>query len=185
MKRIAALFLGIIFILVLISGCSGKSGDAPKADTPAVQEVQEEPSGAEVKEEPAGASLEGELCETERFSIIAPKEWKVLELPPSAGFQLYKSSGEAIQVQYTGSNQNDEAAKREAERFAKDKSGTEPVEVEILGKKFWATTFEYDGAEQAFYGRMEDGVMLSIQTSKGNYENTKEYADIINSIVFK
>ena len=86
---------------------------------------------------------------------------------------------------FAGYNQNEAAAKNEAEGFARDKSGTEPVEVEMLGKKLWVTTFEFGGAEQTYYGCIEDGVKLTIQTTKGNYENNEEYASILDTIVFK
>lgn len=184
MKRALILFLGVLLIVALVLGCSNKSGDVPKADTPTKSEEPKEAPAAS-PEAPAASTLAGELCEAEKFTIIAPDGWKILEFPNAEGYQLYKSSGEAIQVLFAGSNQNEAAAKNEAERFAETESGTEPVEIEMLGKKFWVTTFEFGGAEQTYYGCIEDGVKLTIQTTKGNYENNAEYASILDTIVFK
>lgn len=177
MKKYLVLFLSALIVLVLVAGCSDKPGDAPQTDTPTVSE--------DLNEGSVKTDLKGKLYEAEKFTIIAPKGWEVLEFTDADGFQLYKSSGEAIQVQYAGYNQGDGAAKQDVEQFAKNYDGTEAIEIEMLGKNFWVTYYEFSGDEQALYARIEDGVKLSIQTVKGNYENNEEYRAILDSIVFK
>ena len=186
MKKNLILFMIMLLILALVTGCLGKFDDTPKTDVPGAAQQSGEKPGEETGEDSSSAgNLEGELCEAEGFTIIAPKGWDILKLSASDGYQLYRSGGEAIQVQFAGSNQKDDKAQRDAERFAENYEGTEPVEIEMLGKKFWTTEYEYGGQTQTFYARMEDGVQLSIQTIEGNYENNEEFKAILDSIVFK
>lgn len=182
MKKNLILFMIILLILASVTGCLGKSKDTSKTDVPgATQQPGEKPG----EDSPSAGNLEGELCEAEKFTIIAPKGWNILDLSVLGGYQLYRSGGEVIQVEFGGSNQRDAKAQNDVERFAEDYKGTEPVEIEMLGKKFWTTNYEYDGQNQTFYSRMEDGAQLSIQTIKGNYENNEEFKAILDSIVFK
>ncbi|HZK29535.1 MAG TPA: hypothetical protein VFD19_04890, partial [Clostridia bacterium] len=97
------------------------------------------------------------IHDAERFTIVVPKDWEVMDV--EGGVQLYKMSGEVIEVHYRGSNQIAEAAKQQAEFLANMYKGTEPKEVELLGKKFWMTSFTAGGQDQTSYLRMEDGVL--------------------------
>ena len=101
------------------------------------------------------------------------------------GVQLYKMSGEIIEVHFRGENQNEDHAKQQVEVSANQYSGTTPAEVTLLGKTFWTSTFTVSNVEQTSYLRIENGKLLSIKCAKGNYESTPEYAAIIDSIVFK
>ncbi|MFH1513066.1 MAG: hypothetical protein ABIG45_06900 [Bacillota bacterium] len=167
MKKIS-LMLFALTLLVLLSGCSG--GTAPAATTAPAAEA-------------APQALAGVTFEAEKFSVTVPEGWESMAV--DGGVQLYKMSGEIIEVHFRGENQTDDSAKQQAESNASAYSGTTPAEVTLLGKTFWATTFTAAGVEQTSYLRIENGVLLSIKCAKGNYETTPEYAAIIDSIVFK
>ncbi|NLC96631.1 MAG: hypothetical protein GX675_03570 [Erysipelotrichaceae bacterium] len=185
MKKILILILSTLFILSITTGCSNKSDNQAYTDS-SFETIDEEAIEESTSSEDSSAeTIQGVLCEAERFTIIAPEGWKILELTAAGGFQLYKSSGEVIQIQYTGINQHDEAAKNEIIYFAESKDGTDPVEIQMLGKDFWTTDYLYNGENQTMYARMEDGVKLTIQTAKGNYDNNEEFKAILDTIVFK
>lgn len=179
MKKTGILLLTLSLFL-FISGCSGNSdGQQSAAPTPSGS-PEASPQVSETTA-PENGSLEGETYSAEKFSITVPEGWEAMDV--DGGVQLYKMSGEIIEVHFRGKNQGEDHAKQQAESNASMYSGTTPKEVELLGKTFWATTFTASGVEQTSYLRIEDGVMLSIKCAKGNYE-TPEYAAIIDSIVF-
>ena len=167
MKKMATVTLSLL-LLLLLAGCSG--GTAPAATAPPAAEATPQ-------------ALEGETFTAEKFTVTVPKGWEAMAV--DGGVQLYKMSGEIIEVHFRGSGQSEDHAKQQAESNASTYAGTAPAEVTLLGKTFWATTFTASGVEQTSYLRMEDGVLLSIKCAKGNYETTPEYAAIIDSIVFK
>lgn len=173
MKKIGVLILTLSLFL-FVSACSGNSGKNTSTASEASTQVSEAAA-------PKTDLLEGEAYSAERFIIIVPKGWEAMDV--DGGVQLYKMSGEMIEVHFRGENQGDDHAKQQAESNAGMYSGTTPTEVELLDKTFWATTFTVSGVEQTSYLRIEGGVMLSIKCAKGNYE-TPDYAAIIDSIVF-
>ncbi len=183
MKKSLILIFCLMIILGAVSGCSAPLFGLFDIDINAKtgRETTTNGLGDVSKTE----KIEGILCEGERFSVLAPKDWEIMEMTYSDGFQLYKLSGEVIQIQYAGYNQRDDAAQKDVESFASRYSGTEPKEVEMLGKTFWMTIYEFNGAEQTLYARMEDGVKLTIQTAKGNYENNAAFRAIIDTVEFK
>lgn len=179
MKKIG-IYLFTLSLFLLISGCSDNSGGEPSAAGTPTGSPEASPQVSEAAAPEAG-SLEGDPYSAEKFTITVPDGWEVMDV--DGGVQLYKMSGEIIEVHFRGENQGEDHAKQQAESNASMYSGTTPEEVELLGKMFWATTFTASGVEQTSYLRMEDGVLLSIKCAKGNYE-TPDYAAIIDSIVF-
>lgn len=174
MKKISALLFALALFL-LVSGCSGNTNTSKPDSTPDTAADSNETTSSEI------TLLEGDSHKYDKFSITAPEGWETMDV--QGGIQLYKMSGEIIEVHFRGENQTEDHAKQQAESLASQYSGTTPTETELLGKTFWTTTFTASGVEQTSYLRMEDGVLLSIKCAKGNYE-TPEYAAIIESIVF-
>lgn len=167
MKRLATVFLSLLLML-LLAGCSGST--TPAATAPPAAEVTPQ-------------ALAGETFTADKFTITVPEGWESMAV--DGGVQLYKMSGEIIEVHFRGENQSEDSAKQQAQSNASAYSGTEPAEVTLLGKTFWTTTFTASGVEQTSYLRIENGVLLSIKCAKGNYETTPEYAAILDSIVFQ
>jgi hypothetical protein len=175
MKKISNLVI-ILALFLLVSGCSGKTAGNTGAAASGAGTQAAEPVASEAP------ALKGEVHKADKFSITVPKGWEVMDV--EGGVQLYKMSGEIIEVHYRGSNQTEDSAKQQAESNASLYSGTTPQEVELLGKKFWATTFTASGVKQTSYLRIEDGVMLSIKCAGPNFETSSEFKAILDSIVF-
>ncbi len=164
--------ISIVFgILLTLSACMAKSN--PGASSPA---------DAADTQSAGSAAMDGEVHETDKFSITVPTGWEIMDV--EGGLQLYKMSGEVVDVHFRGENQNEDHAKQQVASTAEMYEGTAPAEVELLGKKFWTTIFTASGIEQACYLRMEDGVMLSIKCTGAGYDTDPEIEAIINSIVF-
>jgi hypothetical protein len=170
MKKAIALFCMLVILPVIVAGCSnGKPASSTSATNAPTAVVTQKP-------------LEGTAFKTDKFTITVPSGWESMEV--NGGVQLYKMSGEIIEVHYRGSDQSDDSAKQQVESNATQYSGTTPKEVDLLGKKFWATTFTASGVKQTSYIRMENGVMLSIKCAGSDHETNPVFASILNSIIF-
>ena len=107
MKRLATVFLSLL-LLTLLAGCSG--GTTPAATAPPAAEVTPQ-------------ALEGETFTAEKFTVTVPTGWEAMAV--DGGVQLYKMSGEIIEVHYRGSGQSEDHAKQQAESNASTYSGTD------------------------------------------------------------
>ena len=175
MKKFSIIITIMLSLVFVLSGCGGGS---PATTDP----VKTEP-GTATENPPVGTEANGTVFDAERFTIVVPEGWEFMDV--EGGLQIYKMSGEVIEVHYRGSNQIAEAAKQQAEYLSEMYKGTEPKEVDLLGKKFWMTSFTAAEQDQTSYLRMEDGVMFAIKCAEGNYETAQEFEAILNSIVFK
>ncbi|NLC96632.1 MAG: hypothetical protein GX675_03575 [Erysipelotrichaceae bacterium] len=177
MNRFIILFLILLFVLVNISACSSKSNENLVVDDFTATEILQEELSIEI-------DITEDLYETDKFLIIVPSDWSVMEI--DGGFRIYKSNLELIQIQYVGFNQGETHAMLQAKQLSKNSEGTGPEEIEILNKIFWHTTYLNGDIEAGYYARIEEGgIMLTIQTMKGTYETNKEYTKILDTVVFK
>ncbi len=185
MKKILLIVVAASLLIIAAVGCASQ----PSNETNSVMPEGVDGQTAALTEnevidaEESGAMLEGTSYESDSFSIIVPDGWEVMDV--DGGVQLYKTSGEIIEVHYRGSNQGDDHAKQQVENLYEQYSGTTPVETELLGKTFWKTTFTTSGVYQTSYMRMENGEMLSVKLAGANHENDPEFEAIVNSVVFK
>lgn len=176
-KRICLTLLVLGLSLLLITSCS-KGASTQATATPATTATAAPASaGAD------NAALKGEVYKTDRFSITVPDGWEKMDV--QGGVQLYKMSGEIIEVHYRGENQSEDHAKQQAESVASQYGGTDPKEVELLGKTFWTTTYTASGVKQTSYLRMENGEMLSVKCAGANHETDPVFAAILQSIEFE
>lgn len=170
MKKLV-LYVVLVSLFVVLVGCG--SADAPSAvDTPQKDEDITTP-------EP----VKGEIYETERFSLTVPDNWNVMDV--QGGVQLYRMSGEIFEVHFQGFNQGEGHAREQIEWLAEQYDGTEPKEVELIGKRFWMTSFTASGVPQVAYHLIEEGEMLSIKYGGPGYETDPVFTAILDSIVFK
>jgi len=167
MKKTLALILAAMFILFAFAACGGEKDDkATKAGDTTM-----------------AAAVDGTKIETAKFSIVVPKGWEKMDV--EGGFQLYKASGEMVQVSFAGFNQGETHAKLQVEGQVKAYGGTPAKESDLLGKKFWNTTFTTNGVKQVFNACIEDGVMISVKYGGPNLDTNADYMKIVNSIVWK
>lgn len=168
MKRTLAIILAALIALVAFSAC-GKEDGGDKT-TKAGETTTE-------------AAIQGVKVETDKFSIVVPDGWEKMDV--EGGFQLYKMSGEVVEVHFRGFNQGADHAKLQVENMQKNYNGTAVKEIELLGKKFWNTTYTAADVPQVLNACIEDGVMISIKYAGKDLETNPVFMDIVNSIVWK
>lgn len=173
MKKISVFLLVTMFVFLLV------------ACTNAEQPQKTEPDQV--------ATYSGKTVEVENFSILIPDGWEYMEV--DGGLQLYKSSGEIVEIHYRGFNQGESHARLQVENLAKNNNGTTPEEVRLLGKTLWRTEFTLADKPQVFCaaiedgilknGELKDGVMLSIKYTSNPASDGISPNDILETVVWK
>ena len=175
MKKFIVLLLVLALLTVSFAACTGGKEDKPT-----------KPGETQA---PTTVAVEGELFDDANFTIVVPTGWEYMEV--DGGIQIYKMSGEVIEVHYRGFNQGATHAKLQVESAAK-RDDAEVKEVEFLGKTFWYTAYMLNGKPQVFYALIEDairngeeksGVMLSLKYA--NFEDAAVAETILKTIVWK
>lgn len=185
--------IALFVLLFLFTGCAIMSdGKEQKNDIVAETRKPEETTKPEPTAKPIETKepnvtmdiplIEGAHYAADKFSLTVPKGWEIMDV--EGGYQLYKMSGEIIEVHTRGSNQSEDHAKQQVERTASQYNGTPPAEVDFLGAKFWTTTFTASGVEQVTYLRIEDGVLFSVKFGGPDYATNPEFQAILSNIVF-
>jgi len=170
MKKTLALILAAMFILLAFAACGGEKTDDKDKTTKAGENT-------------TAAAVQGVKIETDKFSMVVPDGWEKMDV--DGGFQLYKMSGEIVEVHFRGFNQGATHAKLQVEGQAKAYSGTEAKEIELLGKTFWNTTITVNNVPQVFNACIEDGVMISVKYGGPNLDTNPDYMKIVNSVEWK
>jgi hypothetical protein len=178
MKKMLVVLTVVALLAVSLAACGGGGDGAP-----------DENGGSA----PVAAAYAGETFETDNFSIVVPDGWEYMEV--DGGLQIYKASGEVLEVHYRGFNQGENHGKLQVESIAGSYGGTEVQEVELLGKTFWYTEYTANNKPQVFYALIEDGamrdgeekngVMLSIKYAGDLTEASPTFDDILGTIVWK
>lgn len=175
MKKMIVWLLVLALLTVSFAACAGGKEDT----TTKPGETQA----------PTAAPVDGETVEAENFSIVVPTGWEYMEV--DGGVQIYKMSGEVLEVHYRGFNQGATHAKLQVENAAKN-DNAEVKEVEFLGKTFWYAAYMLNSKPQVFYALIEDairngeektGVMLSLKYA--NFEDASVAEAILKTIVWK
>jgi hypothetical protein len=149
---------------VRIAGRPSAETDAPEESTPA-------------------PSAEGAVFENDRFSITIAEGWDSMEI--DGGGQIYKMSGEAVQVYFRGSNMSDTEPQVQTQGLAENYGGTEPQEVEKWGKTVWTTTYTANDLQQVTYLRIEEGMLVSVAAAAKDIAANADITAMLDSIVFK
>lgn len=184
MQRKIALLVACILLAAALGACKGTDGTVPStAGTRAAADT--EAAAEEVAEEGEALqpSIEGETFETDRLSVTVPTGWESVAI--DGGVQLYKQSGEIVEVYIRGYNQSGDWARQQAQSMADMYDGTEPRQVDKWGKTFWNTAFTAAGISQASYLCIENGETVAVKVAGPDYENDAETLGILESIRFK
>lgn len=177
MKKSLILTVIFVVLLVMLSGCAGKAaGQTAAANPQTTSPGSAEPSAAT-------SSLAGELYESDKFTITVANGWEAMDI--DGGVQIYKMSGEAVQVYFRGSNMSETEPKTQAESQAKQYNGTDPQEVERWGKSWWTTTYTAMDMEQLKYLRIEAGQLVSVSAAGQDIAGNPDIQGMLESIVFK
>lgn len=168
MKKSIALIVVILICVLTLTSCSDKTDDEKSTKAGDTTTV----------------ALSSNKVEAEKFSLLVPDGWEKMDV--DGGFQLYKQSGEIVEVHFRGFNQGETHAKLQVEQQAKSYDGTPAKEIDLLGEKFWNTRYTLNGVDQVFNARIDNGgVMISIKYGGPNLDSNAEYMTIVNSIEFK
>lgn len=164
MKKSFVTAILFIFIMVLLVSC-GDSAEKPKDNDGTASDVK------------------GETISTEKFTILKIDGWEYMEV--DGGFQIYKASGEILQIQILGNNVSEEEDKALLESFANSYSGTALTQVDLLGMKFYMTSAEVSGVKQAYYSAVKNGEQVKIQATGLSYDENSDIKAMVESIEFK
>lgn len=163
MKKSLVIAIVFIFIMALLVSC-GDSAETPKDNGGAASDVK------------------GETINTEKFSVLKIDGWEYMEV--DGGFQIYKASGEILQIQILGNNVTEEDDKALLEAFANNYSGTALIQVDLLGLKFWMTSADVSGVKQSYYSTVKNGEQVKIQATGLTYDENSDIKAMVDSIVF-
>lgn len=168
MKKSIALIVAILICVLTLTSCSDKTDDEKSTKAGDTTTV----------------ALSGTKVETEKFSLLVPDGWQKMDV--NGGFQLYKDSGEIVEVHFRGFNQAQSRAKDVVEQQATANNGSPAKEIDLLGKKFWSTRYTLNGVDQVLNASMDDeGIMISIKYGGPKLDTNPGYMTIVNSIEFK
>ena len=140
--------------------------------------------GAKTNGKADETSAAGKTVEAEKFKIAVPEGWESAVI--DGGFQIFKLTGEMVEVFVRAFGQSGDYAKPQVEWQAQANGGTEVKQIDLLGKKFWNTAYTVNGIAQVFNAcTAEDGMMISIKYGGPSLDSNPEYLAIVNSIVWK
>ncbi len=168
-----------LLLALLVTAC----GSASEINTDEPSQAEEINTSEDEAQDNQTTEIDGEIFETDNFSLAVPDGWEMMEV--EGGVQVYKMSGEIVEVHFRGSGQSNDHAQQQTAAVAEQYGGSGPEEVAFLGNTFWMTSFTAADVPQASYLRMEDGVMVSVKIAGENFANNEEIQQILQSITFK
>lgn len=178
MRKYFVFIVAVLSLLIAFSGCAGNPAGKTEQS-----KAEAAPSDSAAPSEAAAESIEGELYESEKFSIIVAKDWEAMDI--DGGVQIYKMSGEAVQIYFRGSNMSETEPQTQTESQSKQYNGTSPEEVERWGKRWWTTTYTAMDLEQLKYLRIEAGQLVSVAAAAKDIESDSDILGMLESITFK
>ena len=90
-----------------------------------------------------------------------------------------------LELRKEGYNNTDADLAMINEIFLNQYDGTPWEEVEMLGLKFFKTTFEYGGKQQSLYNALKEGVKISIGMMGEDHDTEPTIQAVFKSIVIK
>lgn len=165
MKKILLLTVAVFLLFAALASCGEKAEEAGSGETT------------------AAALPEGTLYENDRFSVTVAKGWEYMDI--DGGVQIYKMSGEVVQIYIRGSNMADTEPKSQIESQSQQYGGTAPQEVDKWGKSWWTTSYTAMEMEQLKYLRIEGGQLVSVAAAAKDVEADADIMGMLESVAFK
>jgi len=133
----------------------------------------------------ANETVPGTVEETENFSFLVPEGWQFMVFE-SGAVQIYnRTATYMVELKKEGYNMTDADLAMVNELFVKQYEGTPLEEVEMLGLKFYKTTFEFGGRQQSLYTALKDGVKISIGMMGEEHATEPTIQAVFQSITLK
>ncbi|HZK38567.1 MAG TPA: hypothetical protein VFD23_00260 [Clostridia bacterium] len=118
----------------------------------------------------------------EKFQITPAEGWIKTEIPN--GIHLGNSEGDILHIQMLADFVSDVEDKALLQALAEKYNGTPLEEVDLLGIKFYKTTYSAYGKEMTFYSGVKSGEQVKIQVSGKSYQDNDDMRAMLESVVF-
>lgn len=118
----------------------------------------------------------------EKFQITPADGWIRTDIPN--GVHLFKPNGDMLQIQMLADFVSDAEDKALLQALAEKYNGSPLEEVELLGIKFYKTTYSAYGKEMTFYSGVKSGEQLKIQINGKSYQENDDMKAMLESVVF-
>lgn len=162
-KTFSLLILTLVFLL---TGCVGTK-------TTSAQMMLEEP---EIK--PAGG-----VAEYSAFTVRIEEGWETMDI--IGGVQIFKTSGEMLQIQVDGDGVAREEDIPLLENVNENYNGSGVREEELLGCSFHTISYTVSGVSQCLYTAVLGGKLVKIQATGLSYDALPDIEKMVESVVFK
>jgi hypothetical protein len=169
MKKIVCLVLLMAIVIFMAAGCGG-SGTA-------------ESGAAQASRSAEASAPAGDVLKYDGFSIAVADGWEKMDVP--GGVQIYKTSGEILQVQISGENMTEEDDRAQMESLKSSYGGSAIETVRLLGIDFKKISYFASDVEQCIYTAVSGGKQIKIQATGKNYEDNGDIRAMVDSIVLK
>ncbi len=126
--------------------------------------------------------IKGDLYEAEHFTMTIASGFNTMDI--QGGVQASRGN-DVVEVWVRGHNLSEDTAEKQAQSMANRYDGTNPQTVQMLGLKFYCTSFEVFNLQQTICIAIKDGKQIQVGiTGRGHTENAT-LQGMRNSIAFK
>lgn len=169
MRKMIILSILLIAAFFLLAGC----GDANTIEAGTAAATKD----AEV------SAAQGDVVAYDGFSVAVADGWERMDVP--GGVQIYKTSGDILQIQISGENMTEEDDLAQMEILKESYSGSDIQTIQLLGKEFIKMSYTASGVEQCIYTTVSDGKQIKIQATGASYDALPDIKIMVESIQFK
>lgn len=181
MKRFNVVIVVAVSVLVAaLAACGG----GEKAATEAIGVASA--SAAPAKAEAAPAS-KGTPMDNSKFSTIMPDGWRVhADDIEKMGMLtiVYGSKYEGVYFKFEGTGRSMDSLRKQLTKFAEDRKGTAPVEVEVNDRIWLSTTYDF-GGKQSMMVTDHNGVKVTLTIVGDGYGEHPGVTSVIDNLVLK
>jgi hypothetical protein len=131
------------------------------------------------------ASIPGTVKESAAFKILVPEGWEFSTFNDGT-VQTYDKSGTyMVEAKKGGMNMTEKDVEMVIGTLAKQYNGTPLETVEMLGLKFYKTSYEAFSKKQTMYNALKGGQKISIALMGPEHQTDPKIQAVLKSIVLK
>ncbi len=130
-------------------------------------------------------TVPGKVQESADFKILVPEGWTFTDFKNGA-IQTYNKMGTyMVEVKKAGYNMTEKDVESTLQSLANQYKGTPLEKVEMLGLKFYKTTYTFGSTRQTMYTALRKGEKISIGLMGPDHEKDKTIQAVFRSITLK
>ena len=133
-------------------------------------------------EEPA-KNQEGGAVDYSFFDVTVEEGWDTMDM--IGGVQIYKQTGEMLQIQVDGEGVAEGEDVPFLESVNQNFNGLGVRQTELLGRSFHAVSYMASGVKQCMYTSVIGGKLVKIQATGEAYGDVPDIKKMVESIIFK